>query len=164
VRRFLVTTDIGEKTPNFPLPSDSWENKTSLEETRQEGPVVLFFYPGDWSNVCTDEMGQLQQQIGRFEEKGARVVGLSVDSPWPQKAWAEVRGIGFPLLSDFGRGMLEEYDVKHEAGFPERAYFVIDQQSVVRAKRSRTHPGTSRRSRRRSKIWGRCSRAPREPL
>jgi peroxiredoxin len=135
VRRFLVATDIGEKTPDFTLPSDSWENKASLVETRQEGPVVLFFYPGDWSNVCTEDMGQLQQQIGRFEEKGARVVELSVDSPWPHKAWAEKRGIGFPLLSDFGRGMLEKYGVKHEADVPERAYFVIDQQGVVRARK-----------------------------
>ena len=109
-------------------------------------------------------MGQLQQQIGRFEEKGARVVGLSVDSPWSHKAWVDERAIGFPLLSDFGREVLEKYGVKHEAGFPERAYFVIDQQSVVRAKRSRTRPGTSRRSRRRSKIRGRCSRVTREPL
>jgi peroxiredoxin len=140
VRRFLVTTDIGEKTPDFTLPSDSWENKVSVEETRQEGLVVLFFYPGDWSNVCTDEMGQLQQQIGRFEEKGVRVVGLSVDSPWPHKAWAEERGIGFSLLSDFGRGMLEEYGVKHEAGFSERAYFVIDQQGVARAKKVEDSP------------------------
>ena len=136
-----MATDIGEKTPDFTLPSDSGENKASLEKTRQEGPVVLFFYPGDWSNVCTDEMGQLQQQIGRFEEKGARVLGLSVDSPWPHKAWAEERGIGFPLLSDFGRGMLEEYGVKHEADFPKRAYFVIDQQGLVRAKKVEDSPG-----------------------
>jgi peroxiredoxin len=147
VRRFLVATDIGERTPNFTLPSDSGENKGSLEETRQEGPVVLFFCPGDWSNVCTDEMAQ-QQQIGRFEEKVARVVELSVDSPWPHKAWAEERGIGFPLLSNFGRGMLEEYGVKHDGDFPERAYFAIDQQGVVRARKVEDSPGTSRRSRR----------------
>ena len=139
-----MATDIGEKTPDFTLPNYSWENKASLEETRQEGPVVLFFYPGDWSNVCTDEMAQ-QQQIGRFEEKVARVVELSVDSPWrPHKAWAQERGIGFPLLSDFGRGMLEEYGVKHEADFPERAYFVIDQQGVVRARKVEDSPGDQR--------------------
>ena len=91
--------------------------------------------------MCTDEMGQLQQQIGRFEEKGARVVGLSVDSPWPQKAWAEERGIGFPLLSDFGREVLEEYGVKHKAGFPERAYFAIDQEGAVRAIKVEDSPG-----------------------
>jgi peroxiredoxin len=141
VRRFLVTTDIGEKTSHFTLPSDSWENKVSLEETRQEGPVVLFFYPGDWSSECTDETGQLQQHIGRFEEKGARVLELSVDSPWSHKAWADERGIGFPLLSDFGREVLEKYGVEDEAGFPERSYFVIAQEGVLRAKKVEDPPG-----------------------
>ena len=130
-----MATEIGEKAPDFTLPGDSWENEVSLEETRREGPVVLFFYPGDWSSTCTDQMGQLQQEIGRFEEKGARILGISVDSPWSHKAWAEERGIGFPLLSDFGREVVEEYGVKHEAGFPERAYFIIDQEGVVRAKK-----------------------------
>lgn len=130
-----MAPEVGEKAPDFTLPSDSWENKVSLEETRREGPVVLFFYPGDWSSVCTDQMGQVQQEIGRFEKKGARVLGISVDSPWSHKAWAEERGIGFPLLSDFGREVVEEYGVKHEAGFPERAYFVVDKEGVVRAKK-----------------------------
>jgi peroxiredoxin len=93
-----MATEVGEKAPDFTLPSDSWDNKVSLEE------------------------------------KGARVLGISVDSPWSHKAWAEERGIGFPLLSDFGREVAEEYGVKHEAGFPERAYFVVDQEGVVRAK------------------------------
>lgn len=130
-----MSAEVGEKAPDFTLPSDSWENKVSLEEARREGPVVLFFYPGDWSSVCTDQMGQLQQEIGRFEEKGARVLGVSVDSPWSHRAWAEERGIEFPLLSDFGRDVVEEYGVKHETGFPERAYFIIDQEGVVRAKK-----------------------------
>ena len=141
MRRFLVTTDIEEKTPDLTLRSDSWENKVSLEETRQEGPIVLFYYLSDWSSECTDEMGQPQQQLGRFEEKGARVLELSVDSLWSHQAWAEERGLGFPLLSGFGREVLEKYGVKHEAGFPERAYFVIAQEGVVRAKKVEDSPG-----------------------
>ncbi len=133
--------EAGEKAPTFTLPSDSWENKVSLEETRREGPIVLFFYPGDWSSVCTDQMGQVQQEISRFEEKGARVLGIGVDSPWSHKAWTEERSIGFPLLSDFGREVVEDYGVKHEAGFPERAYFVVDQEHVVRAKKIEDSPG-----------------------
>jgi peroxiredoxin len=134
-RRFLVAAEIGEKAPDFTLPSDSWKNEVSLEEVRREGPVVLFFYPGDWSSVCTDQMSQVQQEIGRFEEKGARVLGVSVDSPWSHRAWAEERGIEFPLLSDFKRVVVGEYGVEHEAGFPERAYFVIDREGVVRARK-----------------------------
>jgi peroxiredoxin len=85
-------------------------------------------------------MGQLQEEIGRFEEKGATVLGISVDSPWSHKAWAEEREIHFPLLSDFGREVVEDYGVKHEAGFPERAYFVIDREGVVRARRIEDSP------------------------
>ncbi len=136
-----MATDVGEKAPEFTLPSDSWEERVSLEEVRREGPVVLFFYPGDWSSVCTDQMSQLQEEIGRFQEKGAAVLGISVDSPWSHKAWAEERGIDFPLLSDFERKVVEEYGVKHEAGFSERAYFVIDKEGVVRAKKVESSPG-----------------------
>jgi peroxiredoxin len=135
-----MAVEVGERAPDFTLPADSWENKISLEDTRQEGPIVLFFYPGDWSRVCTDQMGQLQQEIGRFEEKGAKVLAVSVDSPWSHKAWAEERDIHFPLLSDFQREVVEEYGVKHEAGFPERAYFVIDKEGVVRAKKIEDSP------------------------
>lgn len=136
-----MTAEVGQKAPNFKLPSDAWDSEVSLEDTRREGPVVLFFYPGDWSSVCTDQMGQLQEEIGRFEERGAKVLGISVDSPWSHKAWAEERGIGFPLLSDFRREVVEDYGVQHEAGFPERAYFVIDREGVVRARKVEDSPG-----------------------
>ncbi len=130
-----MAAEVGQEAPDFTLPSDSWENEVSLEEMRREGPVVVFFYPGDWSRVCTDQMGQLQQDIGRFEEKGAKILGISVDSPRSHRAWAEERGIGFPLLSDFQREVVEDYGVKHETGFPQRAYFVIDREGVVRARK-----------------------------
>lgn len=136
-----MAAEVGQKAPDFKLPSDSWDSEVTLEDTRREGPVVLFFYPGDWSSVCTDQMGQLQEEIGRFEERGAKVLGISVDSPWSHKAWAEERGIGFPLLSDFRREVVEDYGVQHEAGFPERAYFVIDREGVVRAKKVEDSPG-----------------------
>jgi peroxiredoxin len=53
----LVTTEVGEKSPYLTLPSDTWENKVSLEEVRREGPVALFFHPGDWLSVGAEEMG-----------------------------------------------------------------------------------------------------------
>lgn len=135
-----MATEVGDKAPDFTLSTDRWEERVSLEEVRREGPVVLFFYPGDWSTVCTDQMSQVQEEIGRFQEKGAAVLGISVDSPWSHRAWAEKRGIAFPLLSDFQREVVEEYGVKHEAGFPERAYFVIDKEGVVRARKVESSP------------------------
>lgn len=135
-----MAAEVGEKAPDFSLPTDSWDDEVSLEGARKEGPVVLFFYPGDWSRVCTDQMSQVQDQIGRFQEKGAKVLGISADSPWSHRAWAEEQGIGFPLLSDFNKEVIEQYGVKHEGGFAERAYVIVDRDGVVRARRVEESP------------------------
>lgn len=135
-----MPVEVGDRAPSFTLPSNSWDESVSLENFTQEGPVVLFFYPGDWSSVCTHQMGQLQEQIGRFEERGAKVLAISADTPWSHRAFAEDRGIEFPLLSDFDREVISSYGVAHEAGFPERSYFVIDREGVVRAKKVEETP------------------------
>ncbi|HEX2729399.1 MAG TPA: redoxin domain-containing protein [Rubrobacteraceae bacterium] len=135
-----MPTDVGDKAPGFTLPADDWEKTVSLEDCTGEGPIALFFYPGDWSSVCTDQMGQLQAALGRFEERGARVLAVSADSPWSHRAFAADRGIEFPLLSDFDKKVIEEYGVKHEVGFPRRAYFIIDREGVIRAKKVEDTP------------------------
>ena len=136
----MVAAEAGEKAPEFTLPAGSWDDEVSLEEMKREAPVVLFFYPGDWSSVCTDQMGQLQQEIEHFEEKGAKVLGVSVGFPRLHKAGAEERAIELPLLSDFGRKVAERYGVKHRAGVAERAHFVIDKQGVTRDKKVENSP------------------------
>ena len=130
-----MAVEVGDRAPGFALPSKSWNESVVLEDCTEEGPVVLFFYPGDWSSVCTDQMGQLQERMDRFEEKGAKVLAVSADTPWSHRAFAEDRSIEFPLLSDFDREVISSYGVEHEVGFPERAYFVIDREGVVRAKK-----------------------------
>lgn len=135
-----MSVDVGEKAPSFTLPSDAWNNEVSLEDYTKEGPVALFFYPGDWSSVCTHQMGQLQEQIGLFEERGAKVLAISADTPWSHRAFAEDRGIGFPLLSDFDRRVTGAYGVEHEVGFPRRAYFIIDREGIVRARKVEATP------------------------
>ncbi len=129
-----MSADVGERAPDFALPSDSWDEKVSLKSYVDTRPVVLFFYPGDWSSVCTDQLSRVQAEISRFEEKGARVLAISADTPWSHRAWAEERGIEFPLLSDLEREAVDSYGVRHEDGYPERAYFVIDREGVIRAK------------------------------
>lgn len=135
-----MAVEVGDKAPGFALPSKNWDESIALEDYTEEGPVVLFFYPGDWSSVCADQMGQLQEKIGLFEEKGAKVLAISADTPWSHQAFAEDRGIEFPLLSDFDREVISTYGVEHEVGFPERAYFVIDSVGTVRAKRVESTP------------------------
>ena len=135
-----MAVEIGDQAPGFALPSKSWDESVSLQGSTEDGPVVLFFYPGDWSSVCTDQMSQLQEQMDRFVEKGAKVLAISADTPWSHKAFAEERGIEFPLLSDFDREVIRAYGVEHEVGFPERAYFIIDGEGVVRAKKVEASP------------------------
>ena len=137
-----MAAEVGEKAPEFTLPTDSWESTVSLEDCTAEGPVALFFYPGDWSSVCTDQMSRIQEDSGRFEDLGVKVLAISADSPWSHKAFAEDRGVEFPLLSDFKGAVLEEYGVRHELGFPERAYFIIDREGMVRAKQIEPTPKT----------------------
>lgn len=135
-----MPADVGDKAPGFTLPADAWDKKVSLEDVTREGPVALFFYPGDWSSTCTDQMSKLQAQMSKFEERGARMLAVSADSPWSHRAFAEDRGIEFPLLSDFDKQVIEDYGVKHAAGFPERAYFIIDRDGVIRAKKVEDSP------------------------
>lgn len=136
-----MPVEVGDKAPDFTLPSDAWDKKVSLVDFTREGPVALFFYPGDWSSVCTDQLGQLQAEMERFDELGAKVVAVSADTPWSHRAFAEQRGIEFTLLSDLEREATEDYGVRHEGGFPERAYFVIDREGVIRAKKIESSPG-----------------------
>ena len=72
------------------------------------------------------------------------MLAISADSPWSHRAFAEAEGIEFPLLADFDRETIEDYGVRHETGFPERAYFIIDREGIIRAKRiepsTKDHP------------------------
>lgn len=136
-----MTLGVGDKAPDFRLPADDWQNEVSLGELNAGGPVVLFFYPGDWSSVCTDQLGFLQASLELFSERGASVAAVSADTPWSHRAFAEQRGLTFPLLSDFQGEVLSEYGVRHELGFPERAYFVIDSGGVVQTRRVEESPG-----------------------
>ncbi|TCJ17371.1 redoxin domain-containing protein [Rubrobacter taiwanensis] len=132
--------EVGSKAPEFTLPADSWESRVSLGDFLKEGDVALFFYPGDWSSVCTDQLDEIQQHLDEFERRGVRVLAVSTDSPWSHRAWAEARGISFPLLADFNKEVSRSYGVLREQGFPDRAYFVVDRSGVVRARRVEKTP------------------------
>ena len=132
--------EVGDKAPDFTLPTDSWDSTVSLVDFTKDGPVALFFYPGDWSSVCTDQLGVVQAQMDRFDELGAKVVAVSADTPWSHRAFAEQRGIEFPLVSDLERSAIESYGVRHAGGFSERAYFVIDREGVIQAKKIEPTP------------------------
>lgn len=123
----------GEPAPDFTLPSGPGET-LSLDDLRGR-PAVLVFYPGDWSPVCSDQLDLYQAVLPRFEDRGARLVGISVDSVWCHAAFAEDRSLGFPLLADFEPkgAVARAYGVyREDDGVAERALFVLDAEGVVR--------------------------------
>lgn len=138
-----MTVEIGGKAPSFSLPAESWESRVSLEEHLAGGPVALFFYPGDWSSVCTDQMEVIEDHLPEFERRGVSVLAVSVDSPWSHAAWAHSRELTIPLLSDFDREVSKAYGVLRDEGFADRAYFLIDRSGTVVCRRIEGSPSDS---------------------
>jgi peroxiredoxin len=124
---------IGTHAPDFTL-RDANNEPVSLSDFRGS-PVVLVFYPLDWSPTCSDQLSLYQSELAEFERFGAKLLGISVDSIYSHGAWAAVRGITFPLLADFEpKGeVARKYNVYRAGdGFSERALYVVDGEGVVR--------------------------------
>jgi peroxiredoxin len=89
----------GAKAPDFTLP-DQDGNKVSLADFRGQ-TVVLVFYPADFSPVCTDQLSVYQEVLPQFEERGAKLVGISVDGAFCHRAFRSHMNLDIPLLADF---------------------------------------------------------------
>jgi peroxiredoxin len=123
----------GSRAPDFTLNSTP-DQQLSLSELRGR-PVILAFYPADWSPVCGDQMALYNEMREEFEEYGAQLVGISVDGVWCHAAFARDRKLHFPLLADFEpKGeVARRYGVyRASEGVCERALFVIDAEGVIR--------------------------------
>ena len=123
----------GIQAPDFALPSTP-DQKVSLSEFRGR-PVILAFYPADWSPVCGDQMGLYNEILPEFSRFNAELIGISVDGVWCHIAFAHDRKLRFPLLADFEpKGdVARKYGVYREHdGTSERALFVIDADGVIR--------------------------------
>ena len=123
----------GTEAPDFSLHATP-DQSVSLSSLRG-GPVVLAFYPADWSPVCGDQMALYNEVLPEFHRFNAELLGVSVDGTWCHLAFAAERRLHFPLLSDFepkGR-VARLYGVyRDEDGTTERALFVIDAAGVIR--------------------------------
>ena len=123
----------GSLAPAFTLNSTP-DKSYSLADFKGK-PVVLAFYPADWSPVCGDQMALYNEMLEDFAEYDAQLLGISVDGVWCHKAFAENRNIHFPLLADFEpKGEVSRqygaYDT--QGGISKRALFVVDGNGVVR--------------------------------
>jgi peroxiredoxin len=122
----------GTRAPDFTLPVAP-DQKLSLQELRGQ-PVILAFYPADWSPVCGDQMALYNEILPEFQKFGAKLMGVSVDGIWCHRAFAEARHLHFPLLSDFEPkgAVARSYSAYRTAdGVSERALFVIDKTGII---------------------------------
>jgi peroxiredoxin len=122
----------GTLAPEFTLSSTPTQ-QISLSEYRGR-PVVLVFYPADWSAVCGDQIALLNELLPEFQRLGAELVGISVDSVYSHKAFTESRNLRFPLLADFEPkgAVARAYGVyRQKDGIAERALFVLDANGIV---------------------------------
>lgn len=123
----------GTRGPDFTLHSTP-DQTVSLSDFRGQ-PVILAFYPADWSPVCGDEVTLLNEVLPEFKRFRAELMGLSVDGAWCHLAFARDRKLRFPLLADFEPkgAVARQYGVyRRQDGVAERALFVLDDEGIIR--------------------------------
>ena len=122
----------GTTAPDFSLHSTP-DQSVKLSEFRGR-PVILAFYPADWSPVCGDQMALYNEMLEQFQEFGAELIGISVDGPWCHAAFSRTSKLHFPLLSDFEPkgAVAHAYGVYNRGeGTCERALFVINPEGKI---------------------------------
>ena len=127
-----ATLPAGALAPDFALKSTP-DQIVRLSEFRGQ-PVVLVFYPADWSPVCGDQVSLYNEMLAEFQELGAEVVGISVDGPWCHAAFSRDRRLHFPLLADFEpKGEVAKLygAYRPSDGTSERALFVINREGII---------------------------------
>ncbi len=123
----------GQQAPDFTLPSADG-SQVSLLDFRGR-PVILAFYPADWSSVCGDQLTLYNEVLSMFEAYDSQLLGISVDSVHSHRAYAEQRNLQFPLLSDFEPkgAVARSYGIYNpEKGNSRRSLFVIDGDGIIR--------------------------------
>lgn len=135
----------GQKAPDFKLVNIE-KQEVTLANFKGKN-LVLFFFPMAWTGVCTKEMCSIQEDYKTYSSLNAEVIGVSVDSFFALKRFGEDNKIGFPLLSDFNKTAIRDYDVVLQDfafGYKDvakRATFVIDREGVVRFVEILASPG-----------------------
>ena len=122
---------VGDTAPDFTLPGTG-ERSYSLSEYRGQ-PVVLVFYPGDNTPVCTRQLNSYTAEIDQFRDVGAVVLAISPQTVESHDGFSDKQGgFAFPLLSDHDKQVGRQYGILGPVGFYRRSIFVIDGEGVVR--------------------------------
>lgn len=124
--------DIGDKAPDFQL-HDHLGKARSLEDFCSRGPVLLFFYPADFTPVCTKQVCMVRDHFQALSEAGIQVVGIAGQSEQRHDQFARRHELPYPLLADPGRKVAEQYDAMALFGLMPRrvSYFIDTDQRIV---------------------------------
>ena len=131
-----MAVEVGSTAPDFTLVNQNRENMTLSQELGR-GSVVLAFFPGAFSGTCTKEFCNLRDTMSNFRNVNATVLGISTDTFFVLKAWDDQQKLGFPLLSDYNKEVINQYGVVNPdmvglKNIAKRAVFVIDKGGIVR--------------------------------
>lgn len=121
---------VGDRAPGFSLPGTG--DRTYRLSDYRGSPVVLVFYPGDNTPVCTMQLNTYSADIGQFQELGASVLAISPQDVETHEQFSAVHGFTFPLLADADRSVGLAYGVLGPVGFYRRSVFVVDRDGVIR--------------------------------
>jgi thioredoxin-dependent peroxiredoxin len=125
-----VSVSVGDAAPDFTLPATGDRNVSLSDYAGQ--PVVLVFYPGDDTPVCTKQLNSYNDELEKFTELNAQVLGISAQDVSSHTAFSGKHGFEFPLLADTDKTVAGLYGTLGPIGFPRRSVFIIDASGVVR--------------------------------
>ncbi len=141
-----MSVEIGRNPPDFQLPDQDRKQRTLRDFLGKK--TVLAFFPGAFTSVCTKEMCTLRDSMAAFNGLNAQVVGIDVNDPFTNRAFADANNLQFPILSDYTRETVRKFNVFHEdfAGFKgytvaKRSVFILDEKGTVRFKWISEDPG-----------------------
>jgi peroxiredoxin len=130
--------DTGDQAPDFTAPLANGDVEPfTLSNALDDGPVVLAFFPGAFTDPCTDEMCTFRDSLADYEDVGATVYGVSVDTPFALNEWRDQNDLTFGLVSDTNKEIIDAYGVSIDFadlgyyGVAQRAVFVIDSDGRV---------------------------------
>ncbi|MFC7045523.1 redoxin domain-containing protein [Halobacteriaceae archaeon GCM10025711] len=140
--------DVNATAPDFTAPlADGDVGPFTLSENLDDAPLVLAFFPGAFTSVCTDEMCTFQDELASFNDVGATIYGVSVDAPFSLNEFRAQNDLEFGLVSDSNKEIIDDYDVRMDFadldyyGVAKRAVFVVDSDREVTYKWVSDDPG-----------------------
>ena len=121
--------ETGDTAPDFTAPLANGDvSEFTLSENLDDAPIVLAFFPGAFTGVCTDEMSAFQSRLDEFEDSDATIYGVSVDAPFSLNEFREQNDLEFGIVSDSNKELIDDYDVRMD--FADMGYYGVAKRSI----------------------------------